>query len=321
LAWVRSESVGIVATTFVASIATAPFSAYHFQTANPFGLLGNALTLPLISIVVMPAAVVGVLALPFGLDRPVWEIMGTAVERVLNVSAWVADFEGSTLVVPAFGPGTLALFVVALILATVLVSPLRWLAILPGAAAMALSASPERQDVFVDRGGAGAAVRGRDGRLVAMGKPSSFVLEQWLKADGDSRDADDDSLRRSARCDRLGCTVATPDGRVVAFVLERAAFEEDCTRAAVVLSRLYAPSHCAAAVIIDRRFLDAHGATAIRLSGGRSIVTTARREGETLPWLKRAVGPPARAAPAENPSRRRQPASPDDDPGADDPAQ
>ena len=60
--------VGLVLMTFVASVATAPFSAYHFQTLNPLGLVGNALALPLVSLVVMPAAVLGVVALPFGLD-------------------------------------------------------------------------------------------------------------------------------------------------------------------------------------------------------------------------------------------------------------
>jgi competence protein ComEC len=318
LQWLRKEALGIVLTTFVASLATAPFSAYHFQTANPFGLVGNALTLPLISIVVMPAAVIGVLALPFGLDRPVWEVMGVAVERVLQVSGWVADFDGSTLVVPAFGPGTLALFIAALTLATVLVSPLRWLAVVPGAAALALSGAPDRQDVFVDRTGAGAAVRGREGRLVVVGKPSSFVLEQWLKADGDGRAADDDSVRAGARCDRLGCTVETSDGRVVAFVLDRAAFPEDCSRAAIVVSRLYAPSTCGASVVVDCRFLDAHGATAIRLANGATAVTTARRPNEDAkPWLNRTIAP--RSAAVTPPSQARppprRPATPDDDPG------
>ena len=325
LMWLRKEALGVVLATFVASLATAPFAAYHFQTANPFGLLGNALTLPLISIVVMPAAVIGVLALPFGLDRPVWEIMGFAVDRVLKVSGWVADFDGSTLVVPAFGPGTLALFIAALIVATVLVSPLRWLAVVPGVAALALAGTPERQDVFVDRTGAGAVVRGKEGRLVVVGRPSSFVVEQWLKADGDARAADDDGIRTGARCDRLGCTVVTADGRVVAFVLDRAAFPEDCSRAAIVLSRLYAPATCTAPVVIDRRVLDAHGATAIRLANGAAAITTARRPREEKPWLKRATAPPGGAAEARSPPRPlpspRRPASPEDDPGADEPAQ
>ena len=47
----------------MATLATAPFGSYHFQTLNLFfGLIGNALAVPLVSFVVMPCAVIGVLA-------------------------------------------------------------------------------------------------------------------------------------------------------------------------------------------------------------------------------------------------------------------
>jgi competence protein ComEC len=59
LRWAGGAMLGLVTTTLVASIATAPFSAYHFQSLNPYGLIGNALALPLVSAVVMPSAVLG----------------------------------------------------------------------------------------------------------------------------------------------------------------------------------------------------------------------------------------------------------------------
>lgn len=74
-----SAVTGTLATTLVAQVATAPFATYHFQTIQPFGLVGNALTLPLVSLVVMPSAVIGILAYPFALDRPIWWLMGQAV--------------------------------------------------------------------------------------------------------------------------------------------------------------------------------------------------------------------------------------------------
>ncbi|WP_230533749.1 ComEC/Rec2 family competence protein [Microvirga roseola] len=64
LVWFGRAGLGLLTTTLIASIATAPFAAYHFQTLNPYGLIGNALALPLVSLVVMPSAVLGVLAYP-----------------------------------------------------------------------------------------------------------------------------------------------------------------------------------------------------------------------------------------------------------------
>ncbi|HEX2725805.1 MAG TPA: ComEC/Rec2 family competence protein, partial [Beijerinckiaceae bacterium] len=303
--WAIVAGVALLATTLVATLATAPFGSYHFHTINPFGLIGNALAVPLVSIVVMPCAVVAMLAFPFGLDRPVWELMGFAVAKVLGVSQWVSEFTGSTVVVPAFAVEALALMALALIIFTILVSPLRLAALIPAAAGLGLAATPTRFDVYVDRDGAGAAVRASTRQLVLIGRTPAFVVEQWLKADGDGRKPDDATLRAGARCDALGCTAALGDGRVVALVIDRRAFAEDCRRATLVISRLPAPPTCKPPLLLDRRFLDMHGATALRFTAAGHDIVTTRAAGDTRPWLRRAA--PVRAAQARTPEPSEAP--------------
>jgi competence protein ComEC len=302
LRWLAFAAFALAATTVVASLATAPFGSFHFHALNPFGLLGNALAVPLVSLVVMPCAVVGVLAFPFGLDRPLWEFMGVAVAAVLRVSQWVSGLSGSTLVVPAYGAEALGLMALALIIVTILVSPLRLAALVPAAVGVWLAATPKRFDVYVDRSGAGAAIRGARGDLVTVGRVSSFVVEQWLRADGDARKPDDAGLAAGGRCDALGCVVALDDGRAVALVKDRRAFAEDCGRAVVVISPLPAPPACKPAVVLDRAFFAAHGAAAIRFTPAGPELVTTRQPGESRPWLQRAgPGGPARASPSSPP--------------------
>jgi len=299
LAWTGRSAFGLVTTTLVASLATAPFAAYHFQSLNPYGLIGNALALPLVSLVVMPAAVLGVLAYPFGLDAPVWSVMGLAVSKVLDVSAWVGGFGGSTLVVPALGIGAFALLSLGLVVLTIPASHLRWLALVPAGAGLALAATPHRYDIYVDRDGAGAAVRTARGELALLGKPSAFVVEQWLRADGDGRSADDATLGQAARCDRLGCVMEADARRAVAFVQEFAAFEEDCRRAAIVITRLDAPASCGAPVVLDRHALGERGATAIRLTSDAAEIQSVKRGKEIRPWatMAKAMSLPAQEKP------------------------
>ncbi|AWN35277.1 ComEC/Rec2 family competence protein [Methylobacterium radiodurans] len=311
---VLAAVVGTLATTLVAQIATAPFATYHFQTVQPFGLLGNALTLPLVSLAVMPAAVLGILAYPFALDLPVWWLMGQAVRGMLAISGWIEGFGGATLVVPAFGSAALGLFAAALLLATLPASGLRWLALLPGACGLALAAAPERHDLYVDRQGGGAALRGADGRLITLGRPSGFVLEQWLKADGDGRKPAD---LGGGTCDRLGCVGHLADGRAVALVRDRRAFAEDCARAAVIVTGLGAPPGCAATVVIDRAYLTRYGATALRvMPDGTLVLLHARDPARSAPWSPVARPPPqTEKAPqpaAAEPSRDEPPGVPDD---------
>ncbi len=310
--FLRRAMIGLFATTLVASIATAPFGAYHFHTLNTLGLIGNALALPLVSLVVMPFGVLGMLALPFGLDGWAWQVMGYAVGKVLVVSAWVSSLKGSTVPVPAFGSGALALMTAGLLVATLFVSPLRWLALAPALLGLWLASSPVRYDVFVDRTGQGAAVRDGSGSLVILGRPSTFTVEQWLKADGDPRRPDDETLRRSARCDSLGCTALARDGRFIALVRDRRAFPEDCARAAVIVTPLPAPAFCQSPTIIDSAHLAAAGATALRfVDGALPAVTTARSPRHAAAWQPQAR-PRPQAPPA--PAEPRSTAPPDEAP-------
>jgi competence protein ComEC len=306
LHWVGRAILGLLTTTLIASIATAPFSAYHFQSLNPYGLVGNALALPLVSLVVMPCAVLGVLAYPFGLDRPVWQIMGTAVSQVLEVSAWVGHFSGSSLVVPALGIGALAFLSVALLVLTVPASHLRWFAVIPAGAGLAFALTPARYDIFIDREGTGAAIRGRGGTLTLVGKPSGFVAEQWLRADGDARRADDPSLRRDARCDRGGCVVEGSAQRSIAFVQDFAAFEVDCRRAAVIVTRLKPPPACGAAPVVDGEALKARGATTIAFLPDAITIRSVKGGTETRVWAG-AKSTSAGEAPAQGRPRQAQP--------------
>jgi competence protein ComEC len=313
--WIAA--IGIVVTTLLATAATAPFGAYHFQTFNPFGLLGNALALPFVSLFVMPAAVFGVLAYPFGLDWPAWKAMGLASEAVLKLAHWVASIDHSTLVVPAFGAAALICFALTLIWATLWTTRLRFLAILPLSVGVAVAAKPERPEILIERSGSGMAVRGKDGRLVVAGRPSDFVLRQWLNADGDNRNPADASLREGAACDSQGCIIVTADGRSVSFVRDRLALVEDCRRADLVVTPIPWSALCKA-MLIDRMTLTRDGATALMRSQSvlpgqppwRRLGAESGEDGR--PWSRRR--PQSAASP---PPAVQQPQPPEDEAAAD----
>ena len=61
-------ALGVAMTSLVAGLATAPVSAFHFNVVAQYGLLANLLAVPMMGVVVMPAAVVAGLLAPLGLD-------------------------------------------------------------------------------------------------------------------------------------------------------------------------------------------------------------------------------------------------------------
>ncbi|MCX7324942.1 MAG: ComEC/Rec2 family competence protein [Hyphomicrobiales bacterium] len=214
---VRLGLAGMLLTSLIAGAATGPFGAYHFQTFNPFGVLGNMMALPFVSLVVMPTAMVGAILYPLGLDGAAWWIMGLATEPALAASGFVAGLDGSTQVIPAYDVSAVLCLGAALILLTLLTTWLRFAAVLLLAAGVALAASPQRANTYIDREAAGVAARSRAGQLGIMGRPGNVVLEQWLRADGDSRKARDATVHSGAACDSKGCIVTLPDVATVAW--------------------------------------------------------------------------------------------------------
>lgn len=299
---VWQAAIGILVTTVVATAATAPFGAYHFQAFNPFGLIGNALALPFVSLIVMPAAVFGVLAYPFGLDWPAWALMGLASGWVLHLAHWVASFDHSSLVIPAFGPAALACFAASLLWASLWTTPIRLLAILPFALGLMVAAKPERPDILIERDGSGILVRGIDGRLILAGKPSAFVLQQWLNAEGDSRKPEDPSLREGAACDALGCVIRDKAGRGIAYARDRLAIAEDCRRADLVITPIPWSAGCAAR-LIDRTALSRDGATALIADGSGWRAHLSEQADANRPWNRKPWQPqvtqPAAAQPTQ----------------------
>lgn len=295
--------LGITVTTLLATAATAPFGAYHFQTFNPFGLLGNALALPFVSLIVMPAAVLGVLSYPLGLDGIAWAAMGLASEAVLALAHWVAAFDHSSVVIPAFGPAALLCFAAALLWITLWTTPLRFLFVVPLALGLLVAAGPERPDILVDREGSGIVVRGENNRLILAGQPSRFVLQQWLNADGDGRQPDDKSLREGARCDALGCVIAARNGRSIAYARDRLAIVEDCRRADLVVTPIPWTAPCAAR-LLDRTALAAQGATALVSQHGGWRIISAEHTAADRPWNRRTGRPAASPVAASDPSAK-----------------
>ncbi|WP_460450385.1 ComEC/Rec2 family competence protein [Alsobacter sp. SYSU BS001988] len=292
VAGAKHHLVGTMLSTLVAEAATGAYGLYHFQRFTPFGLFGNAMTLPLVSLIVMPAALLGAIAYPFGLDGPIWRIMGLGVEGMLRISARIHGWSGSTQAVTAFGAGAVLLLTAALLWLTLWRTALRWLGVPLGLAGVLLAAQSRAPDVVMARDGRALAVRGPEGRMVIVGRQAgSFVTEQWLRADGDVRGVGDPSLGAGASCDPLGCVVKMADGEALSQVLSAAAFAEDCGRAAVIVTPLAAPAWCDRPLVLDRTRLAALGAVALVREGEGFRIESERSPQRDRPWIPRPAAP------------------------------
>lgn len=273
-------------TTLIAQAATGPYAAFHFQQFQTWGLIGNALTLPLVELVAMPIALGAVLALPFGGDEIFWQAMGLSIEGMLGFAGMVAGWPYAVQALPAIPVLSLLCLSAGLIWLTFWSTPLRWGGIGFVVAGLLFGLSNVRPDVIVSRDGRAIAVRGADGLLTIAGLGASdFVVRQWLLADGDLRKPDDTLVRRNGFCDPTGCVVRLADGKRVALALRTRALRDDCRIADLVVTPLAKPDDCPA-VIIDGVMLQRTGALELYAQGDGYRIKASRPAGYDAPWAK-----------------------------------
>jgi competence protein ComEC len=277
----------MILTTCIAGLATGPFASFHFHRINPYSMIGNALTLPLVEFIVMPAALLGVVLGPLGLDAWVWQFMGLGISGMMDVSRLVAALHGSTRYVETFGFVALLVIACGLLFLCLWRSQIRWFGAPLVLAGLWLAQQDRPPDLAVDARARSMAVRGFSGKLeVLNGKGNEFAVSQWLLADADARKPNAADLRGASQCDPSGCITHWMDGRVIAFVTEPQALAEDCARADVVVTRLYVGTRChGPELILDGAHFAAHGATELRLRpDGTWTQRVSRVEGTDRPW-------------------------------------
>src|SRR4051794_34138274 len=103
--WGGRELTMLLLASLVAGLATMPYAAFHFHRVTPYGVLANLAAMPVVSAVVMPAGLLGLVAMPFGFDGLFWAIMGIGIDWMIYVTQWVAALPGAVGRLPAFGIG------------------------------------------------------------------------------------------------------------------------------------------------------------------------------------------------------------------------
>lgn len=85
---------GLLLSSFIGGLSTMINSAGHFHRLAAYGLVGNILAMPMISILVMPFALLAMLLMPFGLDRYPLLVMGQGLDWVIFIANIVSSWGG-----------------------------------------------------------------------------------------------------------------------------------------------------------------------------------------------------------------------------------
>ncbi|MEM9371026.1 MAG: ComEC/Rec2 family competence protein [Pseudomonadota bacterium] len=187
---------GLVFTSILAGLATAPFAAFHFNRTAPYGLLANLAAVPVMGLLVAPSAIAAGFGSLVGLAEPFLILMGQGIRAILDVAHWVAALPNSVGYAPAQPQWTVVAFALGGLMLALLRGRIRLTGILPIAIACAGWFAPTaRPDILIASDARLIGVMGESGRSLDQARQRSFVAHSWLRRDGDPASQEEAFLR------------------------------------------------------------------------------------------------------------------------------
>ena len=300
--WAKLGAVflgGIVLSTVIASLAVAPIGVYHFHKSQQYAVVANLIAGPAVNIVIMPAALLTLILMPFGLEWLALPIMALGIDFMTWTAYVVAAIPGAVGVIPEIRGFAFALMIAGGLWLMLWQTRWRLWGLPVIAAGVLLAGGRERPDILVGRGGDLVALRGSDGLLGATrGSSGNFELGRWLEHDGDGRTPRTARESASFLCDGAGC-VGAAKGLAIAIAQHPSATAEDCAKADILIGGPRRPRGCDGPLaVLDRATLRRDGTHMLYLEadpdGGKARIarteTVAARRG-VRPWTERPERP------------------------------
>jgi competence protein ComEC len=279
---------GISLTTILCTVATAPYTIYHFNRFAVFSVAANIVAVPITGFWVMPFAILACLLMPLGLEVLALVPMGWGVDVILLIARTVTAWPNAAVDVPAMPFWGLFLITSGGLWLCIWRRAWRLLGLAPiflGFTSLLLTSPP---DLIIADDGKLVALRAADRSYMLSGRPRGHLnAEVWLRraaaVEGEHWPRDGDSRDGRLHCASGLCRYEA-GGHVVIVVRGKDA-PTDCS-AELVVGPLTEAGNCRAATqVIDETDLSRNGAYAVWLGTGAVRIESVADERGTRPWV------------------------------------
>ena len=281
--WLQ-PALAVFLSSAVAGFATAPIAAAHFNAIAQYGLLANLASVPLMGVLVIPAAVVAAVLAPLGLEAIGLWMMSLGVNWILYVAHFVAALPQARTYVVGPAGGVVPLLTLGFLMLLLWRGRLRWSGAVAMAASFVVWSQTERPDVLIADTGTLVGVMTDQGRALSKAKGAGFVADNWLENDGDGTGQEAAAARWRA------------DSPVIHLSGKRAVEGfTGCVQGQLVISSVVLPHRNLPCVVHDPETLRNTGAVAYSYGSDGTLkqLTTRSRAGDRLwtQWPERGPRP------------------------------
>jgi competence protein ComEC len=286
--------LSVILSSFIAGLATAPFAAAHFNQIAHYGLIANVLSVPLMGVLVMPAAVLAVCLAPFGLWGVGLWLMDIGLRWILFVAGAVSARDGALGHVWAPDWYVLPMLSLGLLWIVLVSGRSRFAGLAVVLTAFFIRHQSERPSVLEADSGSKIGIAGADGRALSKATGNGFVAGIWLENDGNPVPQSEAAARQGLQIDGRATKAVLGEWRILQVTGKTAlAALTGCDGADILISNQIDETQRPCAVY-DLARLRNTGALAFNLApNGDLIVETAHQRAGQRPWNMRQGDLPA----------------------------
>jgi competence protein ComEC len=264
----------------------------HFNRMAKWGFAGNLLAMPIFTFLVMPAALLSLIAMPFGLEAVPLKIMGYSLGALLVISDYVASWPGALAYIKSpYGP-VIALYSLGFLWLCLGGKKLRLLSLGIFALCAGLWTFTPTPDMRISDDGRIAILKKgqseKSGLYVSSKRADRYGREQFIQRAGIAEATTYSYQNTLALCDALACRLSFGT-RSVSIINHPSEVPQECASSdlVIVVSRRAGPvarRNCSA-VLIDARDFKANGAYDVYLSGKTLRLIPSNSKGrQARPW-------------------------------------
>ena len=277
---------GSVLTTIVAGSLSSIAAVYHFGRVSPYGTISNALALPIADLIVMPAAMFGVLLMPFGLEYWPFKLVEIGLQAIMWISDSIATLPYANGMVPQPSLFGVSFMVAGALIICLVLGAFRWLGAGLILAGMYLGATVHLPKILIEDRASNVAIGDEAGNYVlADANKGKFAADKWLQSNGQLETMEASAARAGWTCAENMC-FSDLASMSVAYVHEPSDADWECPPTAIIIADFPLREKCAEAKLkIDRFDVWKSGAHAVYIDGNVALVETSKGEQGDRPWV------------------------------------
>ncbi len=268
---------GVIATTIIATLATAPFSVMFFNRFAVYSVIANVAAMPLMAFVVMPFGLLAMLVTPFGLEGHILPVMEWGIAKIIEVAHAVSNYEGADLHLPSFGPLDTVLISIGFLILVLWRGHLRWIGLMMVIIAFFIPQTQGQSKIYIDEKMKAIMIVDKSmDKPFLIGRMNGYLKRNWLGGEGYDPDGDIVNYRNgdnidlsNGYCDDFMCSYNF-DGVKTGIIHNPLSVYHACKDNDLIIAKIpVSYDDCENAYVIDRFSVWRKGAMTITFKDGQ----------------------------------------------------